>query len=516
MHRIACLLALIASLVCPSVAVAQTDALAHLSLSDEEFLQRINRLIEVRSRAYRFADECGILHERSPKLSRAQGNTLRSIAADYLRARASVLPEAESVASLFHFPGLVRLDESEPTNIHLPLRLAQYADGEPRKLSLNPNDVAGRRLLRQIQRGLVTGMVLMDSFRIAVEPYVDNPSMRYLLTYDVSSSDTLRELARRYHAPETKARLAHATRFVDDYMAWLRRQQRQPDEVEAQLYALTQSTLWYGEIRKAGIMDLASTLLYLGGDLHLRGRHAQQMLSHGVSMGFGNIVGLVQTRRGRLARLSESEQAQLAAELKPLDILLEKTPFRLTDKLIPGHYGHVAIWLGSEEELRAMGVWDEIPPGLQTKIRAGHRIVEALRGGVTLSTLGHFLNIDDLLVLRDQRRLEPEYQRVAVRTALAQVGKEYDFNFDVYTDQRIVCSELAYVVFPDMPWPLERSLGRYTISPDNVAQVAVRQPAMLAPAVLYRDGRRIQQDLLGMLARLIGEPPSQLATAGGK
>ena len=30
------------------------------------------------------------------------------------------------------------------------------------------------------------------------------------------------------------------------------------------------------------------------------------------------------------------------------DILLEKTPFRLTDKLIPGYWGHAAVWIGGE------------------------------------------------------------------------------------------------------------------------------------------------------------------------
>ncbi|WP_374758519.1 YiiX/YebB-like N1pC/P60 family cysteine hydrolase [uncultured Deefgea sp.] len=62
-------------------------------------------------------------------------------------------------------------------------------------------------------------------------------------------------------------------------------------------------------------------------------------------------------------------------------------------------------------------------------------------------------------------------QHTTILTALAQVGKEYDFNFDVVMRQRIVCSELVYVVFPELPWPISKALGRDTISPDNVAQL---------------------------------------------
>jgi hypothetical protein len=75
------------------------------------------------------------------------------------------------------------------------------------------------------------------------------------------------------------------------------------------------------------------------------------------SMLFGNTVGLVELRRGKLygraevlSRVSETARAG--------DILLEKTPFRLTDAFIPGHWGHAAIWVGSEAELRALGIWD--------------------------------------------------------------------------------------------------------------------------------------------------------------
>ena len=58
---------------------------------------------------------------------------------------------------------------------------------------------------------------------------------------------------------------------------------------------------------------------------------------------------------------------------------------------------------------------------------------------------------------------------------MAQHGKTYDFNFDVETTDKLVCSELLYQTYGDVIWPTERYLGRYTISPDNVAEIIAQK-----------------------------------------
>ncbi|MCM8528789.1 MAG: hypothetical protein NE327_19860, partial [Lentisphaeraceae bacterium] len=68
-----------------------------------------------------------------------------------------------------------------------------------------------------------------------------------------------------------------------------------------------------------------------------------------------------------------------------------------------------------------------------------------------------------------------------------QLGKEYDFNFDVETIDKIVCSELVYQVFTDIKWPTEKALGRHTISPDNVAVKANEGPFELV--LFYHEGK---------------------------
>lgn len=188
-----------------------------------------------------------------------------------------------------------------------------------------------------------------------------------------------------------------------------------------------------------------------------------------LSLVFGNTVGLVETRKGKLYQQARI-QSGLLKSLQPGDILLEKTPFRLTDQFIPGYWGHAAIWVGNEKELRKLDLWDDpLVKPWQQEIQNGHSIIEALRSGVELDPLSHFMNIDDMVVLRDKHMSNIQLRQVIIN-AFRQLGKSYDFNFDISTSDRIVCSELVYVSYLHIDWPTEKTMGRYTISPDHIAE----------------------------------------------
>jgi uncharacterized protein YycO len=83
--------------------------------------------------------------------------------------------------------------------------------------------------------------------------------------------------------------------------------------------------------------------------------------------------------------------------------------------------------------------------------------------------------------------------REALLMAFRQVGKKYDFNFDVNTTDKIVCSELAYISFPAIDWPTDEVLGRHSISPDNVAQMAW-QNVPLSVVMFYHDGELVPEE----------------------
>lgn len=190
----------------------------------------------------------------------------------------------------------------------------------------------------------------------------------------------------------------------------------------------------------------------------------------------GNTLGMVRWRNGKLKNDREF-LALLSANLQPGDILLEKTPFALTDKTIPGHFGHAAIYIGTANQLRSIGALD-LPLVQQhmERIESGHVVLEALRGGVVLNTLAQFMNIDDIAVLRP-RHLSQESLRESISLALSNYDKRYDFNFDVNTTETIVCSELVYATYPQIDFVTRQVFSSFTISPDDIARLSSGDPA---------------------------------------
>ncbi|MCG3120892.1 MAG: hypothetical protein ALAOOOJD_03787 [bacterium] len=64
--------------------------------------------------------------------------------------------------------------------------------------------------------------------------------------------------------------------------------------------------------------------------------------------------------------LHPAKVAALAKKLRAGDVLFDKTRFAITDKLIPGYFGHVAIYLESYETLQQLGVLESTTMRLAT------------------------------------------------------------------------------------------------------------------------------------------------------
>ena len=223
---------------------------------------------------------------------------------------------------------------------------------------------------------------------------------------------------------------------------------------------------------------------------------------NGLSEGFSNAVGEYEERKG-LMYDDVGLEMTIATQLQIGDILLEKTPFRLTDSMIPGHWGHAAIWVGTEQDLKDIGLWEHpLVARYHAEIRRGELVAESLRTGTQLSPLSHFLNIDDLAVLRSQQPLSDEEMRSTIILALRQLGKAYDFNFDVETTDKIVCSQLVYLSYENIQWPTESIVGRYTISPDNIAIKALHD-GPLHLVLFYHQGKLVEDDPSGLMEELM-------------
>ncbi len=330
---------------------------------------------------------------------------------------------------------------------------------------------------------LAVGYTLTDNYQDFVETIQNNSHLRHIANEPNSSFDKAKNLLRktvkqfysvRFHRPTLRG----ARRFAELNFDMDQKVLADP-ELEF-FWTIIESSATFDYLRKQNdfqrvTYDIGFFFKKFFGAKKIFKDIIHQTLAGTVnklSMLFGNTAGLFQSRRGYLYR-QKALEGHLLGILRPGDVLIEKTPFRLTDKFIPGYWGHNAIWLGTEEELKALGIWED--PAIQAiadRIHEGQSILEALRPGVTTNRLEHFMDVDSFAILRRPKLTDQERRNVILRAA-RQYGKDYDFGFDVETQDALVCSELMFMAFTDVNFHLEKTLGRFTIEPDAVAELGV-------------------------------------------
>jgi hypothetical protein len=397
-------------------------------------------------------------------------------------------------------------------NQHLKLReellaLAQahecWLDGSEKELA--SQGITPEIRLTGVMVSLASAMLLYDNYLLSVSLFEGDSKLRRILNerdpgYAVTSA-ALAKVTLNYDSISNRARVRKAIKFYERESVRFKTVLEQTQEQSYLNLLITQSPSYTMVKKWSPFYVIGRKLGFLTG---VTNDTVIGMEREGVnlfSLVFGNAVGLVETRKGKLYQNKEV-LADVRGSLLAGDILLEKTPFRLTDKLIPGYWGHAAVWIGTEEELKGLGIWnDPVVSRYHNEIRAGRLVVEALRSGVEMNTLQHFLNIDSIGVLR-KPDLSRDARASTIIQALRQVGKPYDFNFDVESKGRVYCSKLVYLSYGGIEWSTKKSLGRATFTPDDVAVKAARD-GDLKLVTFYHDGKRVDEAPVVRMAELM-------------
>lgn len=392
---------------------------------------------------------------------------------------------------------------------HLQLREQLYQLAQSHECWLDSRgpiaELTPGQRLKGAMLSLSAALVLYDNYLLAIALYQEEPRLRRLLNnkdigYDIDYGE-LNRIALSFASEEKRHRVRRAIAWyeagITEYPEAI-----QQDPYLAYLARTIEQSPSYNMTKRFSPLALVGRKVefYVPFTVESLVRLKDESVNM-ISMIFGNGIGLVESRKGKLYGRRDV-QRELERQLRAGDILVERTPFRLTDSFIPGYWGHAAIWVGSEVELRALGIWDHpVVRPYQDDIRSGRRVVEALRPGVELNSLEHFLNIDDLGVLREHRPLSVP-KADAVVQALREVGKRYDFNYDLQTRDRLGCAELVYHAYGHIDWPSRRELGRLVIAPDDLAARAVGD-GPLDIIALYVDGERVNEGQVQVMAGLI-------------
>ncbi len=199
-----------------------------------------------------------------------------------------------------------------------------------------------------------------------------------------------------------------------------------------------------------------------------------------VQAGVSEWMGDTKVHRQGSSLITPEQVAEVASQLLPGDILLERREWYLSNIGLPGYWPHAALYIGTPEERReyfandlAVAQWladngaegkdlDALLHKLYPKQHAGHlkpdseghthSVIEAISEGVSHTSLEHSAGCDSLAVLRP--RVTKVQRAQAIRMAFHYTGRPYDFDFDNRTDAALVCTELvakAYEGTADVP-----------------------------------------------------------------
>jgi len=134
--------------------------------------------------------------------------------------------------------------------------------------------------------------------------------------------------------------------------------------------------------------------------------------------------------------------------LKPGYVMLGKRHGEASNLLIPGYWPHAAIYVGANQ------------------------VVEAVGEGVRITDLIDFMLSRDEVAIFKPTFAEENILKLAAEWARQQVGKPYDFRFEM-NNLAFYCAEIVYDAFSmfisNLPFKRQMCMGEELYIPDNIA-----------------------------------------------
>lgn len=210
---------------------------------------------------------------------------------------------------------------------------------------------------------------------------------------------------------------------------------------------------------------------YLGHAIRRRGASARQQALFATLETGGRLASELHDHWTE-DRIDEAKRTHLESLLRPGDVLVTRHDHAFTNLFLPGYWPHAAMYIGSETDRSRMQV--ALDPERSTRWSGNRNVLEALKDGVLFRPLEETLAVDAVAVIRPQ--IEGSGIAQAIARAVQHEGKLYDFDFDFFRADRLVCTEVVYRAFDGIgpiQLKLTRRSGRPTLSAEDLLDLAV-------------------------------------------
>ena len=201
--------------------------------------------------------------------------------------------------------------------------------------------------------------------------------------------------------------------------------------------------------------------------------------------GFGRTASEIYDASNK--RVTPEVIEQLQNMLQPGDIVVTRHLKALTNLFLPGFWPHAALYIGTEEQRAALGInadW-----GKEQKWAGDLCVLEARKDGVKFRPLDDTFSVDIFTLLRPQ--LSSDSIREGIARAVQHEGKLYNFDFDFFNSDRLVCTEVIYRAYDgleDLKFPLHERASRKTLSAEDLLDYALASKNIEPIAIFGVDG----------------------------
>ncbi len=152
---------------------------------------------------------------------------------------------------------------------------------------------------------------------------------------------------------------------------------------------------------------------------------------------------------GITAKICHETKQELKILLQAGDVVVSRHDGAASNHFLPGYWPHASLYVNDE------------------------MFLEARKDGVRLRMPDDTLSVDAVVVVRP--RLSSEQIQEAIVRAMTHEGKSYNFDFDFFNDERLVCTEVVYRAYQgigDIDFELSNRAGRPSLSAEDILQLA--------------------------------------------
>ena len=185
----------------------------------------------------------------------------------------------------------------------------------------------------------------------------------------------------------------------------------------------------------------------------------------------------------RRKRVRDRIRLELQKLLKPGDVIVTRHERVASNLFLPGYWPHCALYVGTENDREKMGI--KIDKLRALRWSGDKSVLEALKDGVLFRPVTETLAVDAVAIVRPVLTVKEIAQ--GIERACQHEGKGYNFDFDFFRSDKLVCTEVVYRAYDDLHkihFELQERAGRPTLSAEDILDMALGGE-MFSPVAIF-------------------------------